>query len=142
MRAFLFGIRQHGCSSRSAFDNAVRSGIDCFYRHIVSYLNHTFQSEPDHRKWSKSRQGERRVRGAFFEDKAETTNKGRIMNAADRIEMQYPCFIAADLGASSGRVIAAQLCEGSLRLREVSRFSIAFTKDQHSRYLCWGIDDI
>ena len=64
------------------------------------------------------------------------------MNAADCIEKQHPCFIAADLGASSGRVIAAQQSEGSLRLREVSRFSISFAKDQHSGYLCWGIDAI
>jgi rhamnulokinase len=64
------------------------------------------------------------------------------MNAADRIEMQFPCFVAVDLGASSGRVIAAQLRDGSLHLREVSRFSIAFAKDQNSGYLCWGIDAI
>jgi rhamnulokinase len=64
------------------------------------------------------------------------------MNAADRIDMQFPCFVAVDLGASSGRVIAAQLRDGSLHLREVSRFSIAFAKDQNSGYLCWGIDAI
>jgi rhamnulokinase len=64
------------------------------------------------------------------------------MNAEDKIEMQHPCCVAADLGASSGRVIAAQLRAGTLRLQEVSRFSIAFTKDQHSGYLCWGIDAI
>ena len=64
------------------------------------------------------------------------------MITTDRIEMQHPSFIAADLGASSGRVIAAQLREGHLHLREVSRFPIAFAKDQHSGYLCWGIDTI
>ncbi len=64
------------------------------------------------------------------------------MIAADRIEMERPCFVAADLGASSGRVIAAQLLEEHLRLREVSRFSIAFARDQHSGYLCWNIDAI
>jgi len=64
------------------------------------------------------------------------------MIAADSIEKQHPCFVAADLGASSGRVIAAQLREESLRLREVSRFSIAFSKDQNSGYFCWGIDAI
>ncbi|MGA3161455.1 MAG: rhamnulokinase [Terracidiphilus sp.] len=64
------------------------------------------------------------------------------MNAADRIEMQFPCFVAVDLGASSGRVIASQLRDGSLHLREVSRFSIAFAKDPNSGYLCWGIDAI
>ncbi len=64
------------------------------------------------------------------------------MITTDRIEMQHPSFIAADLGASSGRVIAAQLREGCLHLREVSRFPIAFAKDQHSGYLCWGIDTI
>jgi hypothetical protein len=46
--------------------------------------------------------------------------------------MQFPCYVAADLGASSGRVIAAQLGEGRLRLREVSRFPIAFSKNQQS----------
>jgi len=56
--------------------------------------------------------------------------------------MQHPCFVAADLGANSGRVIAAQLRAGTLRLQEVSRFSIAFSKDQSSGYLCWGIDAI
>ena len=64
------------------------------------------------------------------------------MNEAERIEKTSPCFVAADLGASSGRVIAAQLRNGSLSLREVSRFSIAFARDQQSGYLCWGIDAI
>jgi len=64
------------------------------------------------------------------------------MNETDNIEKQHPCFAAVDLGASSGRVIAAQLREGSLRLREVKRFSIAFSKDQNSGYLCWDIDAI
>jgi len=64
------------------------------------------------------------------------------MNEAERIEKTSPCFVAADLGASSGRVIAAQLQKGSLSLREVSRFSIAFSRDQLSGYLCWGIDAI
>ncbi|HME58365.1 MAG TPA: rhamnulokinase [Terracidiphilus sp.] len=64
------------------------------------------------------------------------------MKAADSIETQFPSFAAVDLGASSGRVIAAQLRKGSLSLREVSRFSIAFSRDQQSGYLCWGIDAI
>jgi rhamnulokinase len=64
------------------------------------------------------------------------------MNETESIEKQHPCFVAADLGASSGRVVAAQLREGRLHLREVSRFSIAFAKDEQSGYLCWGIDDI
>jgi rhamnulokinase len=64
------------------------------------------------------------------------------MTGTDSIEKQHPCFVAVDLGASSGRVIAAQLRQGSLSLREVSRFSIAFSKDQHSGYLCWDIDAI
>jgi rhamnulokinase len=64
------------------------------------------------------------------------------MGAADEIEKQSPCFVAVDLGASSGRVIAAQLRKGSLSLQEVCRFSIAFSKDQHSGYLCWDIDAI
>jgi rhamnulokinase len=64
------------------------------------------------------------------------------MTGTDSIEEQHPCFVAVDLGASSGRVIAAQLRNGTLSLREVSRFSIAFSKDQHSGYLCWNIDAI
>jgi len=44
------------------------------------------------------------------------------MTEKDSIEMQHPCFVAVDLGASSGRVIAAQLRAGTLRLQEVSRF--------------------
>src|ERR1035437_5551082 len=65
-----------------------------------------------------------------------------MMTGTDSIEEQHPCFVAVDLGASSGRVIAAQLRNGTLSLREVSRFSIAFSKDQHSGYLCWNIDAI
>jgi rhamnulokinase len=64
------------------------------------------------------------------------------MTGTDSIEKQHPCFVAVDLGASSGRVISAQLRQGSLSLREVSRFSIAFAKDHHSGYLCWDIDAI
>jgi rhamnulokinase len=64
------------------------------------------------------------------------------MNAADSIVEQHSCFAAVDLGASSGRVIAAQLQDGSLQLREVSRFPIAFAKDEKSGYLCWGMDAI
>jgi rhamnulokinase len=64
------------------------------------------------------------------------------MTGKDSIEKQYPCFVAVDLGASSGRVIAAQLRKGTLSLREVSRFPIAFSKDQHSGYLCWDINAI
>jgi rhamnulokinase len=64
------------------------------------------------------------------------------MTGKDSIDKQYPCFAAVDLGASSGRVIAAQLRKGTLSLREVSRFSIAFSKDQRSGYSCWDIDAI
>ncbi len=64
------------------------------------------------------------------------------MTGKDSIEKQHPCFAAVDLGASSGRVIAAQLRKGTLSLQEASRFSIAFRKDQHSGYLCWDIDAI
>jgi rhamnulokinase len=64
------------------------------------------------------------------------------MTEKGSVEMQYPCFAAVDLGASSGRVIAAQLRKGTLSLQEVSRFSIAFSKDQNSGYFCWDIDAI
>jgi rhamnulokinase len=55
---------------------------------------------------------------------------------------QRRCFVAVDLGASSGRVVAGQIVEGRLRLREVSRFANAFSKDPASGYLCWPIDEI
>lgn len=51
-------------------------------------------------------------------------------------------FVAADLGANSGRVIAGQIINGRLCVREVSRFSTSFAKDSGSGYLCWGIDAI
>jgi rhamnulokinase len=38
--------------------------------------------------------------------------------------------------------MAGQLTDGRLRLREVSRFSNAFSKDSASGYLCWTIDEI
>jgi rhamnulokinase len=52
------------------------------------------------------------------------------------------CFVAADLGASSGRVIAGQVVDGRLRLREVSRFANGFSLDAASGYLSWPIDEI
>lgn len=64
------------------------------------------------------------------------------MSEVGKLSAQYPCFVAADLGASSGRVIAAQVADGQLRLHEVNRFSTSFAKDEASGYLCWGIDAI
>jgi rhamnulokinase len=64
------------------------------------------------------------------------------MSEEGKLSAQYPCFVAADLGASSGRVIAAQVVEGQLRLHEVNRFSTSFARDAASGYLCWGIDAI
>lgn len=64
------------------------------------------------------------------------------MHEEGKLEAQHPCFVAADLGASSGRVIAAQVVDGLLRLHEVNRFSTSFAKDEASGYLCWGIDTI
>jgi rhamnulokinase len=58
------------------------------------------------------------------------------------LSSQYPCYVAADLGASSGRLVAAQVVQGFLRLHEVSRFPTSFAKDPGSKYLCWGIDAI
>jgi rhamnulokinase len=60
----------------------------------------------------------------------------------DGVNASHPCFAAADLGASSGRVIVGQLAEGRLRFQEVSRFSTVFSKDPSSGYLCWAIDAI
>jgi len=64
------------------------------------------------------------------------------MGAEDNFSSQLPCCVAADLGASSGRVIAAQIVQGYLRLHEVSRFSNSFSQDAASGYLCWPIDAI
>lgn len=44
--------------------------------------------------------------------------------------------------ASSGRVIAGQLADGRLYVREVNRFANAFSKDPVSGYHCWPIDGI
>ena len=54
----------------------------------------------------------------------------------------HPCHIAADLGASSGRVVAGQVVDQSLRLLEVSRFPTSFAREPGSKYLSWGIDSI
>jgi rhamnulokinase len=50
--------------------------------------------------------------------------------------------IAVDLGASSGRVIAGDIVDERLRLREVSRFANSFAKESASGNLCWPIDMI
>jgi rhamnulokinase len=68
--------------------------------------------------------------------------KGSEMQNEVEFEAQSPCFAAADLGASSGRVIAGQVAGGRLRLQEVNRFSTVFAQDPASGYLCWAIDAI
>ena len=55
---------------------------------------------------------------------------------------ECPAYVAVDLGASSGRVIAGDLVDEHLRLREVSRFTNSFAKDSASGNLCWPIDKI
>jgi rhamnulokinase len=55
---------------------------------------------------------------------------------------ECPACIAVDLGASSGRVIAGDLVDERLRLREVSRFANTFAKDSASGNLCWPIETI
>jgi len=64
------------------------------------------------------------------------------MGVEGNLLSQPPCFVAADLGASSGRVIAAQIVEERLRLHEVSRFSTSFSEDADTGYLCWPIEAI
>lgn len=64
------------------------------------------------------------------------------MGAEGNLSSQLPCYVAADLGASSGRVIAAQVVEERLRLYEVNRFPTSFSEDAGSGYLCWPIDAI
>jgi rhamnulokinase len=64
------------------------------------------------------------------------------MDGSNEVKSTVRCIVAADLGASSGRVIAGQLTGGRLRLREVSRFPNAFSLDTASGYLTWPIDEI
>jgi rhamnulokinase len=68
--------------------------------------------------------------------------KDSKMGEEGKLAAQRPCYVAADLGASSGRVMAAQVVEGRLRLHEVRRFPTSFARDAESGYLCWGIDAI
>jgi rhamnulokinase len=55
---------------------------------------------------------------------------------------QSPCFVAADLGAGSGRVMAGQIVQERLLLREAHRFPNGFAPDPASGSLCWAIDEI
>lgn len=64
------------------------------------------------------------------------------MIVADEMKPQRRCYAAADLGASSGRVIAGQIADGCFRLHEMNRFKTSFAKDPASGYLCWPIDKI
>lgn len=50
--------------------------------------------------------------------------------------------LAADLGASSGRVVAGQLINGRIELETVSRFRVPLQNDADCGYQCWGIDQI
>ena len=78
-----------------------------------------------------------------MQNTSETTDmRGREIGEPSELKPRCTCFAAADLGASSGRVMAGQLTDGRLRLREVSRFANAFSKDPASGYLCWPIDEI
>ena len=60
----------------------------------------------------------------------------------DSLSSQFPCYVAADLGAGSGRVVAAQVVKGLLGLHELSRFTTSFAKESGGAYLCWDIDSI
>lgn len=51
-------------------------------------------------------------------------------------------FVAADLGAGSGRVMAGRLQDGVLGLSELNRFSTAFSPGADGRYLRWDLDRI
>jgi len=60
----------------------------------------------------------------------------------NRLSSQLPCYVAADLGAGSGRVVAAQVVKGLLGMHELSRFTTSFAKESGGAYLCWDIDSI
>jgi rhamnulokinase len=64
------------------------------------------------------------------------------MQAENSLLADSPCFVAVDLGAGSGRVMAGQIAGGRLLLREAHRFANGFAREAESGSLCWGIDAI
>lgn len=51
-------------------------------------------------------------------------------------------YLAVDLGAASGRVIAGRIRDGRLELEPVCRFRTPTLQDAASGYQCWDIDGI
>jgi rhamnulokinase len=64
------------------------------------------------------------------------------MDVKGKPSLSNPSYVAVDLGASSGRVIAAQVIDRRLQLFEVSRFSNSQSRYHGRKYQCWRIDAI
>jgi rhamnulokinase len=49
---------------------------------------------------------------------------------------------AIDLGASTGRIVIAQICAGRLLLQEAHRFATPMIQDPETGYTCWDLERI
>ena len=49
-----------------------------------------------------------------------------------------PCFLAVDIGASSGRHIVGTVQDGKITLQEVYRFENGVRRE--NGHLCWNLD--
>ena len=68
---------------------------------------------------------------------AEVSQREELgMGEEFQLKLQCRCFAAADLDASSGRVIAGQIAEGRIGWRETSRFPTSFERDSARGHLC------
>jgi rhamnulokinase len=54
----------------------------------------------------------------------------------------HAVYLAIDLGASNGRLIAGTISDQRLKLTEVGRFQTPLDRDPTSGYQCWDIDEI
>ena len=64
------------------------------------------------------------------------------MELKGKPSLHNPSYVAVDLGASSGGVIAVQVIDRRLQLFEVTRFSNSRFRYQGRAYECWNIDAI
>src|SRR5664279_2637323 len=51
-------------------------------------------------------------------------------------------YVAIDLGASTGRLIAGEISRGKLHLTEAGRFKTPMARDAATGYQCWDLDEI
>ncbi|HIX30110.1 MAG TPA: rhamnulokinase [Candidatus Blautia stercoravium] len=52
------------------------------------------------------------------------------------------CFLAVDIGASSGRHMVGFLQDGKIRLQEIYRFSNGMKRESKSAPLCWDVEEL